>query len=65
MELFCLFSSDVSLIARGVEVVDLRGLRAAKELNRRVDRELDKEGVEEEALLYCWRVKCKVRYIFL
>ena len=51
--------------SRGVEAVDPRVLRAAEELNGRVDRELDEEGVEEEALLYCWWVKCKVRCIFL
>jgi len=54
----------VSSIARGVEAVDPRRLRDAKELDRRVDCELNEEGVEEEALLVGWRVKCKVRCIF-
>jgi hypothetical protein len=49
----------MSSITRGVEV-DPRGLRGAKELNGRVDWELGEEGVEEEALLYCWWVKCEV-----
>ena len=49
----------MSSITRGVEV-DPRGLRAAEELNGRVDWELGEEGVEEEALLYCWWVKCEV-----
>ena len=55
----------MSLIARGVEAVDLWGLWAAKELNRYIDWELNKEGVEEETLLYYWWVKCKVCCIFL
>ena len=54
----------MSSITRGVEV-DPRGLRAAEELNGRVDWELGEEGVEEEALLYCLWVKCKARCIFL
>ena len=41
----------MSLIAWGVEAVDPRRLRDTKELNRCVDCKLNKEGVEEEALL--------------
>jgi len=64
VELFWLFDLGVSLIARGVEAVDPRRLRDAKELDRRIDCELDEEGVEEEALLVGWRVKYKVCCIF-